>query len=143
MSWNVRGMNSKIKRSLILDFIKRYKPHIILLQETHLQGSKVMALKKANVMRVLHAEYSTYSRGVAILVTKKAAAHILQVKLDPNGRYAILVFRMYNVSLTLVCVYIPPPFSFPILDNIIKEAILIAQGPLLRLGDLTQCRMEL
>lgn len=58
MSWNVRGMNSKVKRSLIFDFIKRYKPHITLLQEMHLQGSKVMALKKAN-MRVLHAEYST------------------------------------------------------------------------------------
>lgn len=121
MSWNVRGLSSKVKRSLVFDFIKRYKPHIILLQETHLQGSKVMALKRATIMRVIHGEYSTYSREVAILVTKKAAAHILQVKLDRDGRYAILVCRMFNVSLTLVCVYIPPPFLSQVLEAILKR----------------------
>lgn len=116
LSWNVLGMNSRLKRFLVFDFIRRYKPHIILLQETHLQGSKVMALKKANVIRVIHAEYSTYSRGgVAILVTKKAAAHIIQVKSDTNGRYAILECQMFNMCLTLVCVYVPPPFSFQVL----------------------------
>lgn len=99
LSWNVHGMNSKIKRSLVFDFIRRYKPHIVLLQETHLQGSKVMALKKANIMRVIHT-----SREVAILVTKKAAAQTIQVKSDPNGRYAILVCQMFGICLSLVCV---------------------------------------
>lgn len=76
-----------------------------------------------------------YSREVAIMVTKKAAAHIIQVKLDPNGRYAILVCQMFNVSLTLVCVYVPPPFSFQILDTASFRILLIAHAPLLLLGD--------
>lgn len=86
-------------------------------------------------MRVIHAEYSTYSQGVAILVTKKAAAHIIQVRSDPNGRYAILVCQIFNMCLMLVCVYVPLPFSFQILECILKEAVLIAQGPLLMMGD--------
>lgn len=104
ISWTVRGLNSRLKHSLVFDYIKRFKPHIILLQENHLQGSRVLALKQANIMKVIHGEYSTYSRGVMILVTKQGNAHILHIKTDVKGRYVDLVCKIFNVCLTLVCV---------------------------------------
>lgn len=79
------GLNLKVKHSLVFDFLRRYNPHIILLQEIRLQGSRVMALKRANVMQVAQAEYLTYSRGVAIPDTKKVNIHNLHIKTDTKG----------------------------------------------------------
>lgn len=112
LSGNIRGLNSRLKRSLVFNYLRRYKPHIILLQETHLQGSRVLALKQANIMKVIHAEYSTYSRGVAILVIKKANAHILHIanahilhfKTDVKGRF--VKYKNIQCMLDLgVCLY--------------------------------------
>ena len=41
MSFNVRGLNSPYKRSKILDFLRRKKVDIALLQETHLKPDDV------------------------------------------------------------------------------------------------------
>lgn len=46
LSWNTRGLNSLVKRSLVFQFIKAHSPHICILQEIHLVGSKTLALKK-------------------------------------------------------------------------------------------------
>ena len=38
-SWNVKGLNSPVKRSKILTHLKNLKADIIFLQETHLRNS--------------------------------------------------------------------------------------------------------
>lgn len=43
-----------------LTILKRYKPHLILLQETNLQGSWVLSLKRAHVAGAYHASFSSY-----------------------------------------------------------------------------------
>lgn len=63
VAWNVRGLNSEFKSSLIFDYIKKYKPLLILLQETHFQGSRVFSLKRVNVAGAYHASFSSYAGG--------------------------------------------------------------------------------
>lgn len=38
--WNVRGLNSPIKRSLMFQFLKTYSPHICVIQENLLVGKR-------------------------------------------------------------------------------------------------------
>lgn len=87
LSWNVRGLNSKIKRSLIFTYIKKYNPHICILHETHLTGSRTLALKKPWVGSHYHSTYSTYSRGVSVLIHKSLPFTLLDLHLDPEGKY--------------------------------------------------------
>lgn len=35
LSWNVRSLNSKIKRCLVLNLLEKYNPHVCILQENH------------------------------------------------------------------------------------------------------------
>lgn len=42
LSWNIRGLNSAIKRSLVFKYLKNYNPQICILQETHLVGARVL-----------------------------------------------------------------------------------------------------
>lgn len=49
ISTNVRGLNDKVKRSLVFAYLKIYRPHVCIIQENHLVGSRA---KKAMV-RVL------------------------------------------------------------------------------------------
>lgn len=63
LSWNARGLNSAVKRSLVFNYLKKFTPQIFVLQETRLVGSRVFVLKKAWVGWHYHAAYSSYSRG--------------------------------------------------------------------------------
>lgn len=41
--WNVRGLNDQFKWASVFQYLKPLKPHVVLLQETHLDGSKIFA----------------------------------------------------------------------------------------------------
>lgn len=70
LSWNVRGLNNKFKRTLMFKYLNYHRPHILFLQETHLTGNKILALRRSRVQQAFHATYSGYARGVAILLNK-------------------------------------------------------------------------
>lgn len=82
------------KRSLVFQFIKTHNPHICILQETHLVGRRTLSLKKPWLGRHHHSTYSTFARGVSILVNKTIPFKLLDMVLDPDGRYIILNARI-------------------------------------------------
>lgn len=126
LSWNVRGLADKIKRSLVFDYIKKYNPHICILQETHLVGSKIMSLRRPWVGRHFHATHSGYSRGVSILIHKSLQFELLDVKLDPGGRYILIHAIIDTVEMVLVGIYLPPPADISLIHNLIP---MLAQYP--------------
>lgn len=69
--WNIQGLNGKFKRSLFFKLLASHKPQILFLQKTHLTGSRILALCRSWVRQAFHATFSTYVRGVAILIKKK------------------------------------------------------------------------
>lgn len=127
ISWNVRaqGLNSKFKRSLLFNFLKRYHPHICILQETHLTGSRVLACKKPWVGSYYHSTYS-YSRGVTILVHKSVHFSLLDLHWDADGRYVVLHALCARLELVIVGVYIPSSANMSL---IFKLALIMAQYP--------------
>lgn len=109
IAWDIKGLNDKVKRSLLFKYLKSRKPHILFLQETHLMGSKILALKKSWVKQGFHATYSLYARGVAFLLNKSLPYSIGQVITNPGEQYIILILDLHVQCWPLVSVYIPPP----------------------------------
>uniref|UniRef100_A0A803KGA6 Reverse transcriptase domain-containing protein n=1 Tax=Xenopus tropicalis TaxID=8364 RepID=A0A803KGA6_XENTR len=116
ITWNVRGLNNPIKRKLVLDHLKRNNVHIALLQETHLVGSKTMALKRPWIGWAYHSSYSVYSAGVSILIHKQVPFKLENLSIDQKGKFIFLHCKIGQNELIIANVYIPPPYS----DNSIK-----------------------
>lgn len=135
LSWNVRGLNSKFKRALLMRYLKTHSPHFILLQETHLTGSKVLTLKKPWIQRAIHATYSSYARGVSILIHKKFPCVIEDVCTDPQGKFAMVVFSHWSQRYIIINVYIPPPFTHDLLYKVLEKAAPFYPAKLLVMGD--------
>lgn len=128
ISWNVRGLNCKIKHALVFNYLKQHKQDIIMLQETHLRGQKVLALKKPWIGLTYHSVYSNYTRGVSILVSKA-------LDFDQSGRYIILQALLRGKEYVFVGVYVPPPFQQVILDEIIGKLSIYPNILFINLGD--------
>lgn len=45
LSWNLRGLKSKFKRALVLKYLQSHRLQIVFLQETHLMGNKILAIR--------------------------------------------------------------------------------------------------
>lgn len=112
--------------SLVFNYIKKYHPHICILQETHLIGSRTLALKKPWVGSYYHSTYSTYSRGVSVLIHKSLPFTLLDLHLDPEGKYVVLHAMCDRMELVLVGLYNLPPTSLAVLH---KLTPILAQYP--------------
>lgn len=135
ISWNVRGLKSKYKRALVLKLLQAYHPHIMMLQETHLLGNKILAMKRPWMHRAIHATYSSYARGVSILLHKSLLCSIETVITDPGGRYLVVILEVYSHRLALANIYIPPPFTGNILYEVLEKLAPHAPFQLLVAGD--------
>lgn len=109
MTWNVRGLNDRVKRSLVCQFLKRHVPDVVCLQETHLTGSKVLSLRKPWVGWSYHSTFTNSSRGVSVLIRKQLHFKLLEQVVDDSGRYVILRCLIMFKPLILIAVYVPPP----------------------------------
>lgn len=119
LSWNVRGLNDKVKRSLVLTYLKKYNPHVCILQETHLAGSKVLGLKKPWACHYYHATYSSFAQGVSVLIHKSLTYELLDVKVDPEGSYVLLHVVIDTMEMIILGLYIPPPATTALLKFLI------------------------
>ena len=68
---NVNGLNAPIKRHRVGDWIKKQKPSICCLQETHLRAKGTYRLKVMGWENILHANGRDRKAGVAILISDK------------------------------------------------------------------------
>lgn len=66
VSWNVRGLHSPLKRTMIRMCLKKYIPGILCYQETHLTADTVSFLGYSWVGKAYHSTHTSYSRGVSV-----------------------------------------------------------------------------
>jgi len=72
-SWNVRGLQKTAKRMAVLSFLKKENVSIAFLQETRMEDKDNAKLQRSWAGHVFATSYSSFSRGVAILSSKKLA----------------------------------------------------------------------
>lgn len=106
-NWNVKGLNHPIKRSKVLTHLKNLKTDIAFLTETHMRNSDHVGLKRGWVGQVFHSCFASKSRGAGILINRSVLFAASETISDPQGRFVIVVGKLYNRPVILACVYAP------------------------------------
>lgn len=133
IAWNVRGLGDASKRHAIFQYCAQFQPAILCFSETHLLRDTTRVLHKPWLVSAYHSVYSSHARGVSVLVHKNLPFQCTKVSVDPEGRCVCLLCSVYNISLILVAVYIPPPYSGEIMKKILS--FLDPHVPSLLIGD--------
>lgn len=105
VSWNIREITDPVKRQAMFTTLKQFSPSIICLQETHLNIHKLHFLKHAQDSRQYHSIYTTYSRGVSIMIANDVDLSCRQIKIETKGRYIFLYCTIYRKTYALANIY--------------------------------------
>lgn len=138
LSWNIKGMGSPIKRSRIFAHLKRLKADQVFLQETHMRTKDQVRLECPWVSEVLHSNFNSKARGVAILIGKSIQFSPSKVISDNNGRYLIVLGTLFHVPILLVNIY-APNFDNPHFMNKLFECLPSLNNNLLIIGGDMNC----
>uniref|UniRef100_A0A3P9H232 Reverse transcriptase domain-containing protein n=1 Tax=Oryzias latipes TaxID=8090 RepID=A0A3P9H232_ORYLA len=107
ITWNVKSLNTPVKRKKVLNHLNKLKAGIVFLQETHLRTFDHFRLRGGWIGQSYHSNFHSKSRGVAILINKNVPFDMSSVETDSSGRYVIVTGRLLNTPVVLVNVYAP------------------------------------
>ena len=117
------------------DWIKKQKPSICCLQETHLRAKDTYRLKVRGWEKLFHSNGQDRKAGVAILISDKIDFKMKALKKDKEGHYLMIKGSIQEEDITIINVYVPniraPRYLQQILTDI-KEEI---DGNTIRVGD--------
>lgn len=134
-SWNVRGLLKPTKRAAVYSFLKKEEVAIAFLQETHLENKDFSKLCKGWVGQIFGTSYSSYARGVAILIHKKIPFTASDCVKDPSGRFVRVSGTLYGQNVSLLNLYCPPGYSPDFLSNVISDFVNLTSDHLIVAGD--------
>lgn len=121
-SWNVRGLNSPIKRGKVFAHLKSLSPDIIFLQETHLKNDSHARLRCKWIGNIYHSSFPARARGTAIMMRKNIPFIHEATIADKEGRFLIVTGELYSTPLTLLNIYAPnidsPSFFKKVMSSI-------------------------
>lgn len=121
MSFNVRGLNSPYKRSKILDFLRRKKVDIALLQETHLKPDDVNRFQNRNPM--VAAADGTRTKGTLILMRRGINLTVEKTGSDNEGRMAFCCTSIQGKKVAFVSLYAPTTFEPDFLPSVTSQLL--------------------
>lgn len=107
VSLNVKGLNSNVKRRLLLTELKSSKADIAFVQETHFNRTANFAFARGLYPTVYMSLWDRKKAGVAILISRSCPLQVLESVSDPGSRYIILSALYRDVPLLLCNVYTP------------------------------------
>lgn len=95
----------------VLSFLKKEDVSIAFLQQTHLEDKDNAKLQRSWVEHVFATSYSSFSRGVAILISKKLAFRSLDCVKGSQDQYIIGKGILAGKEVTFMNLYCPPAYS--------------------------------
>ena len=99
---NVNGMNALIKRHRVADCIKKQKPSICCLQETHLRAEYTVRLKVRGWENIFHANEQDRKAGDAILISDKIDFKTKAIKKDKEGHYLMIKGSIQEEDIIII-----------------------------------------
>lgn len=106
-SWNVRGLNSQVKRAKVFSYLRSISADIIFLQETHIKNGEQNRLKCNWISQVFQSTFSCRARGVSILFRNSVSFKHISTLTDPNGRYVLVTGMIASQYFTFLNLYAP------------------------------------
>lgn len=142
MSWNVNGTGNQIKRKCLELKMKRESPDIIFLQETHQKSEDSNKMYIKGIQLYEKAFGTSKSRGVATLISSRVQFEKLKSVVDPEGRYLIIIGKIYEETVTLVNIYAPNERQKEFLMTVSKILQKESLGSLIVSGDFNLIRSK-
>ncbi len=102
----LKGLNSAVKRTRVLEYLHRKSISCALIQETHLKQSDVAHFQKYYKLAAFSCALNK-TKGVLILVNRKFNLTIEHLGSDEEGRFVFIWCKIYNNRLALVSIYGP------------------------------------
>ena len=122
---NVNGLNAPIKRHRVAEWIKKQKPSICCLQETHFRAMYTYRLKSEGMEKRFHANRHDRKAGIAILISDEIDFKTKDIKTDKEGHYLMTKGSIQGKDIILVNIYAPnigaPKYIQQILTDIKGE----------------------
>ena len=124
VSMNCQGLSNMDKRSDTFNFLRNKNDSVYFLQDTHFTTKEQNYIRTQWGFECYFSNYSSQSRGVAILFNNNIEFKVLNVAKDENGNKLILDVVIEGKTITLINIYGPnrdePDFNEEI-NNYIKH----------------------
>uniref|UniRef100_A0A8D0R1H2 exodeoxyribonuclease III n=1 Tax=Sus scrofa TaxID=9823 RepID=A0A8D0R1H2_PIG len=133
---NVNGLNAPIKRHRVAEWIKRQKPSICCLQETHLRTKDTYRLKVKGWGKIFHANRHDRKAGVATLISDKIDFKTKDIKKDKEGHYLMIKGSIQGEDVTIVNIYAPNIGAPRYIQQILTDIKGDIDGNTIIVGDL-------
>lgn len=128
-------MGDPVKRAMIFAELESHGSGLVCLQETHLTNETTPLTRNRKLQAQFHSVYSSYSRGVSILVKKGITFFCKDVKIDTLGCYVFLYCLIEGYPFIIANLYIPPPSKLEILYQLLEYVEDKADVPTIIVGD--------
>jgi len=91
----------------VAEWIKRQKPSICCLQETHLRTKDTYRLKVRGWEKIFHVNRHDRKAEVAILISDKIDFKTKDIKKEKEGHYLMIKGSVQEEDITIVNIYAP------------------------------------
>uniref|UniRef100_A0A8D0S849 exodeoxyribonuclease III n=1 Tax=Sus scrofa TaxID=9823 RepID=A0A8D0S849_PIG len=102
---NVNGLNAPIKRHRVVDWIKKQKPSICCLQETHLRAKDTYRLK--GVGKEISCQWTRQESKSSTLISDKIDLKTKAIKKDKERHYLMVKGSIQEEDITITNIYAP------------------------------------
>ena len=99
---NVNGINIPIKRHRVAYWIKKQKPSICCLQETHFTAKDTYRLKVRGWEKIFRANGKDRKTGVAMLISDKTDFKMKAIRKDKEGHYLMIKGSIREEDVTII-----------------------------------------
>lgn len=107
LSWNVNGLNSPVKRTKCLDYLRCKNVHLALIQESHLKAADVHRFQNRYFKVICSSSAANKTKGVLIVSKRNFDFSIIRSGGDTEGRITYAVGSVNNTKYAFVSVYAP------------------------------------
>lgn len=107
LSWNVNGLNSPVKRTKCLDYLRSKKVSIALIQESHLKSVDVHRFQNRYFKVISASSAVNKTKGVLIVIKRNSVFSIIRTGGDTEGRITYAVVSLNNTNYAFMSVYAP------------------------------------
>ena len=103
---NVRGLNNKLKRRALFNYLRRHKVDIACLQETYIKSDTIHDITREWRGQVFHRHGTSRSNGLLTLIGTKLMNEETEL-VKETDRILIIKITINNVVHTVVNCYAP------------------------------------
>ncbi len=109
LSWNINGLNSPVKRTKCLDYLRSKKVSIALIQESHLKSVDVHRFQNRYFKVISASSAVNKTKGVLIVIKRNSVFSIIRTGGDTEGQITYAVVSLNNTNYA----FMHPPRVIP------------------------------